>query len=72
LAWKAAKPWINRDGPANQFDRTRLVSLLMGHHSEQMQGVGVVGVGGEDSLIKLRRLLQSTALMILEGRVQVI
>jgi hypothetical protein len=62
----------HRNGPADQLDGLGVVPLLVGCHSEQVEGVGMVGVAAQEALVDPPRLLQLTSLMVFQGRVQVV
>ena len=54
-------------GPADQVHGLTVFALLMAQDPQQVQGIGVVLVTGQDLLIHLPRRLQSARLMHLEG-----
>ena len=41
---------IQDDGPADQFHGPVVTALLVCHDAEQMNGLGVIGVAGQDGL----------------------
>ena len=61
---------IRSDGPTDPFGGPRQVALLVGHDAQQVQGIGVVRSGGQEVTIRFGRLLQETALVLLDGQRQ--
>src|SRR6266571_6908184 len=58
---------IDRNRLRNKLDRACRVTLLVGDHAKQMQGVEVRRVGAENPGIELFRLPQATGLMLCDG-----
>ena len=44
----------------------------MGHHAEQVQGVGMRGIAVDENLVDPRRLVQEALLMITQGCAQIV
>ncbi len=57
---------INQDGPSDVFDREVVAADLVGQDSEQMIGVGVIGLPQEDLAVELLSGGELAALVMLE------
>ena len=62
--------WIQGNGPADQFQRGLVVTLLLADHPEQVQDARVVGLAVKDAAIDLLRLGKSSFLMQAEGVIE--
>jgi hypothetical protein len=65
-----ARPQGN--GPADQLHGPPLLAPLVGEHAQQVQGVGLLGVVGQDSPVGPRRLVEGAALVVVDRRVQLV
>jgi hypothetical protein len=63
---------VDLNSPAYQLDPCVQISTLSGQGPEQMKGLGVVRVGGEDLAIDLLRFVQSAGAMVLSGGIDVV
>ena len=63
-------PRTQRDCAADKLDRPLWIPLLKGHHAQQMMGIGILGVVGDQDLVDPRCVIQTTLLMILKRRAQ--
>ena len=63
---------IEGDGTPDPFGRPNRIALLIGDHAEQVQCVGVVWLSGQDATIRLGRLVQEAALVLLDGQCQLV
>jgi hypothetical protein len=45
-----------------------MLAALMRDHAEQVQGVGVVGPGGQDLVVQPGRLVEAATAMLLQGQ----
>ncbi len=61
-----------RHGPADQLDGAGVVALLVAQHAEQVEGVGVLRLSGQDRLVQLRRRRQVPGLVLLNGGGQIV
>ena len=61
---------IQANCPTNAFDGNRVFARLVGNHSEEMDGVGMVRLGGEDLPVDLLGRLQPASLVVLDRKGQ--
>jgi hypothetical protein len=55
------------NGPADALGGLAVIALLMQGDAQQVQGVGVVGLGAEDVAVSPGRLVQQSALVFLQA-----
>ena len=55
------------DGPADQLGGAAVVALLQGDDAEQVQGVGVLGLGCQDVAVQPGRFLEAATLVFLQA-----
>jgi hypothetical protein len=60
-------PEVQGDGPPDTFGSLMVISLLVESDAQQVQGVGVVGLGAEDAAVAPDGLDQQSALVFLEA-----
>jgi hypothetical protein len=65
---KGGDAWTQSHGPADQLDGSCTVAALMMHDTEQMQGVGVLRLNGEQSMIAAGGIGIAAGLVELQSR----
>jgi hypothetical protein len=63
---------VEGDGPADALGGLTVIALLMGDNAQQVQGVGVVGLGVEDIAVQPGCLGQAPALVLLQAEGKVV
>ena len=62
----------HRDRAADQRDGAGVVALLEGDHAEQVQGVGMVGPGGQGLPVQRGRLDEAATLVLVQAKSEVV
>jgi hypothetical protein len=60
------------DGPADQLGRRAVLAELVRDHAEHVEGIGVVGVLGQEGLARVRGLAQAARVVVAEGDLELV